>query len=155
MTPMGTSEIPTVSFTRETTVPNRHFGNPAPESYLLIVDDAPTVLEVARNMAIALGWRPLLANTPAHALKLFRQHADAIDHVLVDLNPPGDDALALVREMRELRPDVHIDMMTGDSSSADELVHHDAIVDGILLKPFDLADLRQALEPDEPQARAA
>lgn len=131
------------------------YRNEAPESYLLIVDDELPVLEVARAMASSLGWRPLLANTPAHALKLFRQHADAIDHVLVDLNPPGREALDLVREMRELRPDVRIDVMTGDSGSAEDLVHHDDLVDGILLKPFDVSDLQHALEPEEPQARAA
>jgi two-component system cell cycle sensor histidine kinase/response regulator CckA len=121
------------------------------DAFILIVDDELSVLEVTRTMAASLGWQPLLANTSEHALRLFRDHAAAIGHALVDLHMPGTDGAALARALREIRPDVHIDFMTGDEAGAEPMLDA-GIVDGLLVKPFVLAELEHALEP---HARAA
>ena len=114
------------------------------EPFLLIVDDEPSVLEVTHAMAAALGWHPLLANTAEHALTLFRLHPGTLHHVLVDLHMPGCGGEALARALRALRPDVHVDVMTGDETGADVLLAS-GVVDGVLVNPFVLADLEQAL----------
>lgn len=121
------------------------------EAFILIVDDEPAVLEVTRSMAASLGWHPLLANTSRHALDLFREHAESIGHVLLDLHMPGTDGASLALTLRAIRPDVHIELMTGDEAGATALLD-DGHADGLLVKPFQLADLMHALEP---QARAA
>ena len=124
-----------------------HRGDP----YILIVDDELPVLEVTRAMAASLGWQPLLANTPEHALTLFHEHATSIGHVLVDLHMPGLGGTALAHALRDIRPDVHIELMTGDETGSDRL-RGDRLVDGVLIKPFVLAELELALES---RARAA
>lgn len=121
------------------------------ESFILIVDDEPTVLEVTRSMAASLGWHPLLANTSRHALGLFRDHADTIGHVLLDLHMPGMGGAELAIALREIRPDVRIELMTGDEAGAGTLIDS-GHADGLLVKPFQVTDLMHALEP---HARAA
>jgi CheY-like chemotaxis protein len=114
--------------------------------YLLIADDEMGVLEVARAMALAIGRQPLIANTAEHALALFRDHADAIEQVLIDYHMPGRNGPELARQMRALRPDVEIHLMTGDATHAAAIAVGD-VADGILIKPFVLDELERALEP--------
>jgi CheY-like chemotaxis protein len=118
-----------------------HTCNAQSDPYLLIVDDELAVLDVTRAMACSLGWQPLLANTSEHALELFREHADAIGHVLVDLHMPGIDGLELARELRAIRPHVRIAVMTGDEPATSGKIAASGLVDGVLVKPFALDDL--------------
>jgi CheY-like chemotaxis protein len=127
------------------------FDSRREDSYVLIVDDELSVLEVTHTMVCTLGWKPLLANTSEHALRLFREHSGVIGHVLVDLHMPGTDGAMLARELRRVRPDVRIDMMTGDAAGAETLLL-DHLADGLLVKPFVLEDLEHMLES---HARAA
>lgn len=125
----------------------------APMPYLLIADDEPAVLEVLRTMARSLGWQPLLANTGTQALALFREHANDIDCVLVDLHMPQISGIDLLREMRALRADARVLVMTGDDIESDPFAGTGLEPDGMLSKPFFMTDLNQALFP--PQAEAA
>jgi CheY-like chemotaxis protein len=118
----------------------------------LIVDDELAVLDVTRAMACTLGWQPLLANTAKHALELFREHADAISYVLLDLHMPGADGLDLARDLRAIQPNVHIAVMTGDEVATANSFGEPGLVDGVLVKPFALDDLDHGFDP---QARAA
>jgi CheY-like chemotaxis protein len=115
--------------------------------YLLIADDEAGVLDVTRAMAVSLGWQPLLANTAEHALALFREHRDAIHHVLLDLHMPGVDGAGLARALRESRADVRLYLMTGDDLRAHDLLANGEFADGVLVKPFVLSQLERALEP--------
>jgi CheY-like chemotaxis protein len=124
-------------FVMRNTLSRQHPGDP----YLLIVDDEPAVLDVTRAMASSLGWQPLLANTAEHALELFREHADAIGHVLVDLHMPGLDGLELAQALRAIRPHVHIAVMTGDEPATGASFGAPGLVDSVLVKPFALEDL--------------
>ena len=56
---------------------------------VLIVDDDAAVLDVARSMARAVGWHALVCDHPGQAVELFREHAERIHAVLVDLQPGG------------------------------------------------------------------
>ena len=118
-----------------------HSCNNNSDPYLLIVDDELAVLEVTRAMACSLGWQPLLANTSEHALELFREHADAIGYVLVDMHMPGISGLELAQALRAIQPHVHISVMTGDEAATSGALCPRGLVDGVLVKPFTLDDL--------------
>ena len=129
-----------------------HSCNTHSDPYLLIVDDELAVLDVTRAMACTLGWQPLLANTARHALDLFRDHAQTISYVLLDLHMPGTDGLELARALRAIQPDVHIAVMTGDEPATADSFGEPGLVDGVLVKPFALDDLDHGFDV---QARAA
>jgi CheY-like chemotaxis protein len=118
-----------------------HSCNTKSDPYLLIVDDELAVLDVTRAMACSLGWQPLIANTSEHALELFREHAHDIGHVLVDLHMAGISGLELARALRDIEPDVHISVMTGDEAATTARLGAPGLVDGVLVKPFTLDDL--------------
>jgi CheY-like chemotaxis protein len=115
------------------------------EPFILIVDDEPAVLEVTRAMTASLGWRPLLANSAAHAVAVFREHAASIAFVLLDLHVSGVEGGTLVRALRAIRPDIPIELMTGDRAGAEPLLAA-GLADGLLVKPFVIDDLGAALE---------
>jgi CheY-like chemotaxis protein len=130
-------------------------SRPEPRPQLLIVDDDAAVLDVTRSMARALGCHALVADNSTQALDLFRENAERIWAVLVDLNMPRVDGLALLRQLLELRPGTRVLLMTGDAVEDDQL---DAIGVGrhcLLTKPFFLIDLERALFGRQNRAEAA
>lgn len=116
------------------------------QPYLLIVDDELGVLEVTRSMALALGWRPLLASNAEHALALFREHARSIETALIDLHMPGMDGAELAGSMRAVSPGARLFFMTGDAVRAEALVDGLHLADGVLVKPFALEELGRTIE---------
>lgn len=113
---------------------------------VLIADDEPAILEVTRRMAESLGWRAFVADTLPRALELFRDHADRIACVMLDLHWPDSDALGAMTELRTVRPGVRIVLMTGDDGHAfapDGGLH---APDHVLEKPFLIHDLECALD---------
>lgn len=122
--------------------PVEHRAN---DPYVLLVDDDVAVLEVTRAMAVALGWRPLIATSANEALAVFRAHAARIGHVAIDLHMPVRDGVSLAREVRRLRGDVHITLMTGDEAGARAQIGGGGAADALLVKPFSLEDLEAAL----------
>ena len=115
--------------------------DPNRDPYLLIVDDEPGVLEVARIMASSLGWSPLVANSAEHAFALFRDHVDVLGHVLVDLHLPGANGLELARHLRGLSPAVRIAVMTGDDAASTAPLGEPGLVNAVLSKPFTVGEL--------------
>ena len=96
-------------------------ATPAPEparaalrGKLLVVDDDPGVLEVISETLARAGFDVLRAEDGAAALATFRQHADEIRAVLLDLNMPGAsgedtfEAIRRIRPGREDRPDLRL-----------------------------------------------
>ena len=82
---------------------------------LLVVDDDPGVLEVTSETLARAGFDVLRAADGAAALAIFRQHADEIRAVLLDLNMPGASGEDTFDAIRGIRPDVKIVLISGYS----------------------------------------
>lgn len=122
---------------------------------ILIVDDDPAVLDVTRSMARAIGCHALVADTAHQALEHFREYADRIHALLVDLNMPRMDGLGLIRLVREHRPHARVLLMTGDAVDPERLAQAGVPPHCVLVKPFNLSHLKDAVFGDQDQARAA
>ena len=120
---------------------------------ILVADDEEGVLAMAKMMLERAGFKVLTARDGAEAVELFRDHADEISAVLLDMTMPklnGEEAFC---EMRQIRSDVCVILSSGydEQDATDRFVGKGLA--GFLQKPYDfdtlLTKLRQVLErPD-------
>lgn len=105
------------------------------EPVVLIVDDEPGVLKLARMILERAGFRVLGAGTGEDALKLCAEHAGGIDGVLLDVMLPDTPGLELAPQIRAALPGAALMFMGGYPS---ELVVGSKQVDApFLQKPFE------------------
>ena len=101
---------------------------------ILVVDDEPAVLRTATTALAEAGFRVIVAEDGAAGLQAFANSADAIDLVVTDIVMPYMDGILMAEEIRSIRPDVPIVLMTAYS---DVMVHGLPFLSGTLVrKPF-------------------
>jgi two-component system OmpR family response regulator len=69
-----------------------------------------------------------------------------IDLMLVDLNLPGEDGLALTQRVRAIQPDIGIIMITARGLSNDKRRGYDSGADIYMTKPVSLEELSAAIQ---------
>jgi DNA-binding response OmpR family regulator len=101
---------------------------------ILVVDDEPEVRETLREYFEFCGFEVFAAGDGAGMRKVVAQHR--VDVVLMDLNLPGDDGLALTRELRASHG-MGIIMLTAAGQTVDRIVGLEMGADDYVPKPFD------------------
>lgn len=102
----------------------------------LVVDDEPGIRDILAETLEAEGFEVTVAEDGGAALECFRASPDAFDLVLMDVSMPvltGEQAL---RDMRRLRTDVPVILMSGFDQPADEGIAPAGAAAGSLAKPF-------------------
>jgi DNA-binding NtrC family response regulator len=114
----------------------------------MIVDDDRALVQIAEEMLAALGYRPSGFTSGRAALQALAADPGRFDVLLIDEVMPELRGTALAREVRRLRPDVPIVVMSGYGGP--DLVERAerAGVEAVLRKPLVSRDLA------EPIARA-
>jgi PAS domain S-box-containing protein len=117
---------------------------------VLVVDDEETVRDIAGGILESAGYGVLTAVDGLEGVETFRQSADDIDCVLLDLTMPrlgGEEAL---RCMRRIRPDVPVILSSGYSEREAMSAFDDAGPAAFLQKPYRAGQLidkiREAME---------
>ena len=98
-----------------------------------------------KNMLERIGYRVTAYCRAVEALAAFTAHPDTIDLVVTDQTMPMLTGLALIRELRGLRPDVPAILCTGFSQAMTPEAAALAGISKILRKPISLASLSQAV----------
>jgi two-component system, cell cycle sensor histidine kinase and response regulator CckA len=121
---------------------------PVPEGWrgkglVLVVDDEPSLCDVAARLLQAVGFQTALAYNGRQAIEEMRRADIAFRLVLLDLSMPDLDGEATFRALREIQSDVPVLLMSGHSedeamSSFEAHVHY-------LQKPFRLPTLVDAV----------
>jgi CheY-like chemotaxis protein len=104
---------------------------------ILIVDDNPDNVDLARIVLEAEGWEVLTAGDAPQALEILKTiHPELI---LMDVQLPGMDGLELTRRLRAdpAFQDISIVALTAYAMRADEENAHAAGCDGYISKPID------------------
>ncbi len=118
---------------------------------VLVVDDDDGVRELTQDTLERAGLDVLCARDGREAVAVVRHHADAIDLVLLDRTMPASSGEEVFDEIRRLRPDVPIVLVSGYSQDSvrDQFAGRDLA--GFLHKPFLsgtlLLKVRELLEP--------
>ena len=105
---------------------------------ILIVDDEPKIVKLARDYLERSGFRTMSAADGRAALTAARSEEPAL--VILDLNLPGMDGLDVCRELRRER-DVPIIMLTARDSEVDRVVGLELGADDYVVKPFSVREL--------------
>jgi response regulator RpfG family c-di-GMP phosphodiesterase len=117
-------------------------ASPAPR--ILVVDDEPNVLLVLERVLERAGFDATTAPDGETALRLFRERG--ADLILSDLVMPGMDGIELLRRARELDRGVAFILLTGVSSIQDVASALELGADHYLRKPFDVEEVRFAVD---------
>lgn len=106
--------------------------------HLLVVDDQKEICEVVEQYLSGEGYRVSVANDGNGMRRVMAQHA--IDLVILDLMLPGEDGLALARQLRETS-NLGIIILTGRGETVDRIIGLEMGADDYLPKPFHLREL--------------
>jgi PAS domain S-box-containing protein len=116
---------------------------------VLIMDDEDMVAEVAQEMIESLGYTVQRACHGDEAIRMFNeaeQSGQPFDLVTLDLTVPGGMGGAeCVKYIRELRQDVCVLVASGYADDSVLARHREYGFNGVLAKPFTLAELRRVL----------
>jgi two-component system, cell cycle sensor histidine kinase and response regulator CckA len=116
---------------------------------VLIMDDEDMVAEVAQEMIESLGYTVQRACNGDEAIRMFNeaeQSGQPFDLVTLDLTVPGGMGGAeCVKYIRELRQDVCVLVASGYADDSVLARHREYGFNGVLAKPFTLAELRRVL----------
>ena len=115
---------------------------------LLVVDDARPVLETLGSMLTSTGYKVVCVPSGVGALAAAR--LSAFDGALIDVYMPEMDgfetALRLREQCEKRGRTIRLWHMTGMDSSGLAVRSGECGTMGLLLKPFNLAELRRTLE---------
>ena len=119
---------------------------PKPAESILVVDDDPEVLALAVDILEMARYTVLSAADPRHALRLVRTHAEPIHLLLTDVVMPLMNGLQLAAEVRALRPEVKILLMSAYRTKEIEEYRTRLAPGGLFLdKPFTVSALEGAV----------
>ena len=115
---------------------------------VMIVDDEGSLVALAEKTLADLGYEPVGFDSSVAALRAFRAEPQRFDLVLTDETMPDLTGTELAREIRQLRPDISIILMSGYSGTQlSERAHAAGVID-VCRKPLVRRDIA------EPIARA-
>jgi DNA-binding NtrC family response regulator len=109
----------------------------------LVVDDEPSVRHVATRMLVSMGLDAVTASTGTEAIEFLSERPEAYSVVLLDLTMPGSRGDETFRELRAIRADVPIILMSGYSHQEASTLFEGEELAGFLQKPFRLERLRE------------
>lgn len=109
---------------------------PGGSETILIVDDEPSLLKVAHQMLVTLGYRVHTETDSLRALALFKSAPHRFDLVITDLAMPHMEGDRLSRELIRIRPDIPILLCTGYGDRIDESIRHQTGIRAATTKPF-------------------
>ncbi|MFH1428729.1 MAG: response regulator transcription factor [Candidatus Margulisiibacteriota bacterium] len=106
---------------------------------ILIIDDEPSVC-ASLELVLEEDYNITIANTAQEGINKLKDNP-GIDLILLDVRMPGMDGLTSLTEIRKVRPDVKIAIVTaGRSDEVQEKIKEHSVNDYIV-KPFGVQEL--------------
>jgi signal transduction histidine kinase/CheY-like chemotaxis protein len=112
---------------------------------VLVVDDDEAFLASARRLLEGLGYAVLVAADGSEALRVYEQHQDLIELVLLDMVMPEMDGAAVFQALQQRNPSVRVLISSGVTELAGVRELLEAGAQGFLQKPYDAGALAEAV----------
>jgi CheY-like chemotaxis protein len=111
---------------------------------ILIIDDEDLVRNYVRRALASRGWDVTERPDGASALALLA--GEDFDAVICDLKMPDMRGEEVVKRIRAMRPGMKIIVITGSVSNITSPIVPGVEVEGFLIKPFGIDEIRGLLE---------
>lgn len=123
-------------------------GNSTPQRFplLLLVEDEPLLANLTRRQLEGLGYRVSAHTSGFGALEDFRARAAKFSAVITDYLMPHMTGLQLVEELKRIRSDIPVLMLSGMAMSLDREELTRRGVDSVISKPHLVSELAAALD---------
>jgi len=112
---------------------------------ILLVEDEPAVLEMAKTALSEAGYNVLAAANGQEALRVSAEQRGPIDLVLTDMVMPGMNGRDLVKALRQRRPKIRVIISSGYSGETHPALNSMSPDEGYLEKPFLISKLRRSV----------
>ena len=113
---------------------------------VLVVDDEETMRSTISRMMRIIGLEPVLASDGREAIEIFRSMPDEFVLVLLDLTMPHLDGEQTFTELRRLRPEVRVVLMSGFNAQEALVRFPGKGLASFLQKPFTISSLSATLK---------
>ena len=120
---------------------------------ILIVDDETPTLEMLELFLGALGYTVFTANNQSKAFALFEREKPPI--ILTDIKMPGKDGLSFLKQVKAVRPQTEVIVITGHGDRDLAQRAFDLKATEFLHKPLDTDVLEKILENIESKLGSA
>ncbi len=107
---------------------------------ILVVDDEENMLVLLKRVLGKEGYRVDCARSAESGLELVRDRSCSV--AIVDISMPGMDGIGFVTQLREMRQDVPVILVTAFPSWEKEQAARDLGCAGYLSKPLDMKRLK-------------
>ena len=116
-------------------------GYPTGQATVLLVEDEPAILGMAREMLEKIGCSVLTATTPAEAINRAGEYGGTINLLITDIIMPEMNGWELSRKLQAIQPGLKLLFTSG--YTADVIAHHEVPAEAVhfIRKPFTLDDL--------------
>ncbi len=118
---------------------------------VLLVDDETGILQIGETLLQRSGYRVLTAANGVDALAVFLQNQAEIKLVLTDIMMPTMDGVALITQLRRLKPEIKCIAASGLMGTQDQMRVEELKANGVrhfLTKPFTVEALLGALDEE-------
>ena len=108
---------------------------------VLLVDDEIKILDIGREILEEMGYKVLVAENGNHAVKVFKEHKEAIDLVILDMVMPEMGGGEAFDRIREEEPQAKVLLSSGYSIDGQASNILERGCDGFIQKPFKMKEL--------------
>ncbi len=112
---------------------------------ILVVDDEPDIVVMITQLLEHSGYDVVAKNSSVEALKTFHIDPEDFDLVLTDMAMPIMTGEELAKQIKEIRPDIPIILITGYSDYVDSERAAKLNIADFLMKPVTRADLNKSI----------
>ncbi len=112
---------------------------------ILLADDEEVVRSIASRYLERLGYDVLTAEDGLEAVRIFKEHQDEIDYVVLDLTMPNMDGQEAFAELRKIRGDLQVILSSGYSEYELKDRFEGTGMAGFIQKPYPMASLGKKL----------
>ncbi|MDX8408423.1 MAG: response regulator [Mariprofundales bacterium] len=113
---------------------------------VLVIDDEEIIREVVIDVLEEIGIEVVVAAGGEAGVALFRDQAESIDMVLLDMTMPGMDGVTCFRHLQEIQPNVRVVVVSGYSEQDVLTEFGQDQLAGFVHKPFDPQQLQRLLK---------